>query len=425
MVRRGLPGALRLRAYACGGTSRNGGAGYDHRMERDLPPAPWLRRLPSGVWTVVAWCAAGLLALLLFASTTYQIAPFGLRRPAFVLALGLRAATAVVLALPVGWARRWPERVFGVLLAESVAAVPLGERTWPLFLAMGVLVGCVAAVRPRRTSVLAGVTELAVWGGEATANHDLVGFSDFVSSLLGAAASIAIPWAIGNSIRQQRGYSRALRAYAADQAVTAERLRIARELHDAVAHSIGVIAIQAGAASLVLDVEPAAARRALDAIEATSRETLAGLRRMLVSLRQAEAGEDPPVTAPLSGLEAVDRLVDTMAQAGVEVDVRWRGRSRPLPPEVDLAAFRIVQESVTNVVRHAGAHRCEVRITYRDKELDIEVLDDGRGLVLGHRTGRSGYGISGMRERVALLNGRFSAGVRPEGGFRVAARLPV
>ncbi|MGW2651936.1 sensor histidine kinase [Streptomyces sp. NPDC001393] len=114
-----------------------------------------------------------------------------------------------------------------------------------------------------------------------------------------------------------------------------------------------------------------------------------------------------------------------MAQAGVEVDVRWQGRPRPLPPEVDLAAFRIVQESVTNVVRHAGAHRCEVRITYQEEELAIEVLDDGRGPVPGHRTGRTGYGICGMRERVALLNGQFSAGPRPEGGFRVTARLPV
>ncbi|MFJ9909223.1 sensor histidine kinase [Streptomyces sp. NPDC101152] len=394
-------------------------------MERDLPPSPWLRRLPSGVWTVLTWCAAGLLALLLFASTTYRMAwPFGLRHPAFAPALGLRAAVAVVLALAVGWARRWPEQVFGVLLAESVAVVLLGERTWPLFFALGLLAGYLAAVRSRRISVLAGVTELAVWSGEAMAvSHGPVAFSDFVSSLLGAAASIAIPWAIGNSIRQQRGYTQALRAYAAEQAVTAERLRIARELHDAVAHSIGVIAIQAGAAGLVLDAEPAGARRALDAIEATSRETLAGLRRMLVSLRRAEAGEDPPGSAPLAGLEAVDRLAETMARAGVTVEVRWQGRPRPLPPEVDLAAFRIVQESVTNVVRHAGAHRCEVHITYREQELDIEVLDDGRP-VHGHRTGVTGYGISGMRERVALLNGRFSAGSRPEGGFRVAARLP-
>ncbi|MFE9451814.1 sensor histidine kinase [Streptomyces sp. NPDC006739] len=395
-------------------------------MERDLPPAPWLRRLPSGVWTVVTWCAAGLLALLLFASTTYRMVwPFGLQHPAFAPALALRAALAVILALAVGWVRRWPEQVFGVLLAESVAVVLLRERTWPLFLAMGVLVGYLAAVRPRRISVLAGVTELAVWWGEALAvNDDLVEFSDFASSLLGAAASIAIPWAIGNSIRQQRGYSQALRAYAAGQAVTAERLRIARELHDAVAHSIGVIAIQAGAASLVLDVEPAGARRALDAIESTSRETLAGLRRMLVSLRQAETGEAPPALAPLAGLEAVDRLAETMARAGVEVDVRWQGRSRPLPPEVELAAFRIVQESVTNVVRHSGGRRCEVRITYQEEELTIEVLDEGRGPVLGRRTGQTGYGILGMRERVALLNGRFSAGSRPEGGFRVAARLP-
>ncbi|OKJ09282.1 sensor histidine kinase [Kitasatospora sp. CB01950] len=399
-------------------------------MDRDVPRAPWLRRLPSGVWTALSWCAAGEFALLLFMSTTFDMAPpFGFRHPAVAVGFGVRAALAVLLALPVCWARRWPAQVFGVLLAESAVVLLLGGRTWPLFVAMDVLLGYLAAVRPGRVSVLAGVAEFAVWFGGVTAlRGGVTDPGDLVSTVGAFAAGIAIPWAIGNSVRQQHRYSADLRAYAARQAITDERLRIARELHDVVAHSIGVIAIQAGAASMVLDVEPAGARRALDAIEATSRETLSGLRRMLVSLRHAETGENPSTAVPLAGLEAVDRLAATMAQAGVEVDVRWQGLPRPLPPEIDLAAFRIVQESVTNVLRHAGADRCEVHIAYQEQELTIEVLDDGDGGTPGRATVRradgTGYGIAGMRERVALLNGRFSANSRPEGGFRVAARLP-
>ncbi|MFD8479447.1 sensor histidine kinase [Kitasatospora sp. NPDC059673] len=401
-----------------------------HHTNPDLPRAPWLRRLPSGAWTALGWCATVPLALLLFFSTTYQLTPpLESRGPVALLTLGIRAALAVLLALAAGWARRWPVQVFGVLLAESALVALLGAQPWPLFMAMNVLVGYLAATRPRRTSALAAVAELVFWLGEsAPVKLHTVEAGELASTTAAFAASIAIPWAIGNSIRQQRRYSQDLRAYAARQAITVERLRIARELHDVVAHSIGVIAIQAGAASLVLDVEPAGARRALDTIEATSRETLSGLRRMLVSLRQAETGEDPSIAVPLAGLEAVGRLTETMAQAGVEVDVQWRGRPRPLPPEIDLAAFRIVQESVTNVLRHSGADRCEVHIAYGEQELAIEVLDGGRGRTTGGHTGGhtggSGLGIAGMRERVALLNGRFSANSRPEGGFRVAARLP-
>ncbi|MFJ1791776.1 sensor histidine kinase [Kitasatospora griseola] len=396
-------------------------------MDRDVPRAPWLRRLPSGVWTALACCAAGQLALLLFMSTTFELAPpLGLRHPPSAAGLVLRASLAAVLALPVCWARRWPTQVFGVLLAEAVVVLLLGERTWPLFMAMDVLIGYLAAVRPGRVSIPAGLAEFALWLVDLTiTRRGAVTTGDIASSAAAFAACIAIPWAIGNSVHQQRRYSSDLRAYAARQAITVERLRIARELHDVVAHSIGVIAIQAGAASMVLDVEPAGARRALDAIDATSRETLAGLRRMLVSLRHAETGaDDPSIAVPLAGLEAVDRLTATMAQAGVEVDVQWRGRARPLPPEIDLAAFRIVQESVTNVLRHAGADRCEVHIAYHEEELAIDVIDEGHGRTPDRRTDGAGYGIAGMRERVALLNGRFSAGSRPEGGFRVAARLP-
>ncbi|MEW2486463.1 sensor histidine kinase [Streptomyces sp. NPDC048411] len=397
-----------------------------------MPRPPWLRRLPSGVGTAAAWCAAALFALVLFGTTAYQMgARLWPSRHSILPVLVLQAAMAVVMASPVGWARRRPLPVFGVVLAESAAAEMLTGKTWPFFLVMDCLVGYIAATGPRRTAFAAAAVELAAWPCQWVAvDQGRATFSDFLSMLSGLALTIAVSWLIGSSIRQQRDYGVALRA----QAVTAERLRIARELHDMVAHSIGVIAIQAGAASLVIDTQPAGARKALDAIETTSRETLAGLRHMLVSLRRTEgdpatpslgnrSGEPPSAT----GLDAVDRLAETTVGAGVRLDVHWRGERRPLPPEIDLAAFRIIQESVTNAVRHSGSNRCRVSVDYRDEELAIEVVDDGRGTV---RTGaggaaETGYGISGMRERVGLLNGRFSAGSRPEGGFRVAARLPI
>ena len=232
-----------------------------------------------------------------------------------------------------------------------------------------------------------------------------------------------IAWLIGNSIRQARGRTELLRAQAAAQTVMAERLQIARELHDIVAHSIGIIAIQAGSGRSVFDASPAEARDALAVIEATSRETLSGLRRMMTGLRRAEPGSGPGQAplGPAPGLADIERLAAMTLDAGVQVEVEQLGSPEPLPADIDLSAFRIIQEAVTNVVRHAGTDRCLVWIDQQDGYLSIEVTDSGRG---GSTTG-TGYGITGMRERAALLGGDFSAGPRPDGGFRVAARLPV
>ncbi|MDL4820047.1 sensor histidine kinase [Actinomadura opuntiae] len=236
--------------------------------------------------------------------------------------------------------------------------------------------------------------------------------------LITVVLATAVMWMAGDSIRQRRAHTETLREQAAAQAVAAERLRIARELHDMVAHSIGIIAIQAGVGGRVIDTQPGEARNALDAIEATSRDTLSGLRRMLTALRKDDPGAAPLGPAP--GLDDLDRLAAATMDAGVEVDIKRTGEPRPLPPDVDLSAYRIVQEAVTNVVRHAGTDRCRVTIDHRDEELAIEIDDDGRGGMVG-----AGYGILGMRERVALLRGEFTAGPRPGGGFRVAARLPL
>jgi signal transduction histidine kinase len=186
---------------------------------------------------------------------------------------------------------------------------------------------------------------------------------------------------------------------------------------------MGVIAIQAGAGRRVIATQPAEAHNALATIEAISREALAGLRSTLGAPRPAGPGPGP-APAPLDpapGLDGLGQLAATAMSAGVRVEVRWRGDRRPLPADVDLSAFRIIQEAVTNVVRHAGTGYCQVIIDQRDDEVAIEVTDDGRG---GAGDG-AGYGIAGMRERADLVGGQLSAGPRPEGGFRVAARLPL
>ena len=230
----------------------------------------------------------------------------------------------------------------------------------------------------------------------------------------------AVAWLLGNSSRERRAHAARLAEEHASQAVTTERLRIARELHDMIAHSVGIIAIQAGMGNRVIQTQPAEARKALQAIEETSRDTLSQLRRTLIALRQSDDSATPLDVMP--GLGDLDKLVASTRHAGMLVIVETRGLARPLPAEVDLAAYRIVQESVTNVVRHAGVRSCRVVIEYRDEDLAISVADDGHG-VLG--TGGAGFGLVGMRERVSLLHGDFSAGPRLEGGFRVAARLPV
>ncbi|WP_197686178.1 sensor histidine kinase [Actinoplanes derwentensis] len=187
-------------------------------------------------------------------------------------------------------------------------------------------------------------------------------------------------------------------------------------MHDHVAHSVGVIALQAGAAVRVMDSQPERAREALRAIEATSRDTLSGLRRMLGGLRQV--GEAPLRPAP--GLADVDRLVGAATAAGVAVALTVTGERRILASDVELSAYRIIQESLTNVLRHAQAETCRISVDYGPGELAIEVVDDGRGgdPVTG------GFGLAGLRERVALLNGTITAGARRGGGFRVTAWLP-
>jgi signal transduction histidine kinase len=339
--------------------------------------------------------------------------------------------------------RRWPLVALVVTLAGS-AVISVAPRS-PLppsallvlaVCAAGIEICYLAATRTRKVSVpavaLAGaglpILILEVPTAGTPFSYERVG-STVPLVTVAVPLVMIIAWLIGNSIRQAHAQAELARTQAAAQTALAERLRIARELHDIVAHSIGIIAIQAGSGRSVCDASPAEARDALAAIEATSRETLSGLRRMMTGLRHAGPGPGPdqaplgPGQAldPAPGLADLERLAATTRDAGVRVEVDWQGSREPLPPDIDLSAFRIIQEAVTNVVRHAGTGQCRVSITQRDGHLSIEVTDGGRG---GAVTG-TGFGITGMRERATLLGGDFSAGPRPDGGFRVAAKLPL
>jgi signal transduction histidine kinase len=320
--------------------------------------------------------------------------------------------------------RRRPLTAIGLLIAASVAvALARNSPTVSLahYVAVDVALGFIVATRNRPVRIAALALTLAVIPGYARVRMAFGAASGGPPGWEVYALTAVVAWLAGDSVRRARNYADRLRAHAVAEAVTAERLRISRELHDLVAHSMGIITLQAGAAARVIETQPQRARDALFEVENAGRETLAGLRRMLGPLRPSDAGQDyQPGSMP--GLADIDRLAAATTAAGVGVDVQWRGERRSLPPDFELAAYRIVQESVTNVVRHAGTRSCQVRIDDDGEALSIEVADQGRGP--GDATPGTGCGLAGMRERVALLHGDFSAGPGPGGGFLVTARLP-
>lgn len=339
----------------------------------------------------------------------------------------------LVLALPILLVRRLPAVVFTAVLGEAALGDLFGARSWFVVLLLPVLAGHLAARRPKAAAV-GSVAAVATAFVEDTLVSSRYSVGHAAQAAGQLAFVFAVAWIFGGVYRKRREYLEALDEQTAARAVMAERLRIARELHDSVAHSIGIITVLSGAAARVVETRPEQTRQALTGIETTSRETLLGLQRMLGALRRAEPDDAMPGAAPLApagSLADVPRLAERTADAGVRVHVTWRGERRPLPPEIELSAFRIVQESVTNVVRHSGARTCRVAVGYEPNGVTIEVVDDGDDGPGGPgrprpsaAAGGSGFGLLGMRERVTLLSGQFSAGRRPEGGFRVAARLP-
>ncbi|MEU7576829.1 histidine kinase [Streptomyces sp. NPDC041068] len=419
-----------------------------------IPSSALSRYATPGAWAAASWCVGMASAARAYTGaplmpTAAEESPTGWDWLIVVAAAGVALYGGRLLG-------RRPLTSLGLLIVASyTSTLAIGETgiAFLQYAAVDIAMCYIVATGTRRSRAVAFALALCVLPAFAILRQ-LLGlpfrlphsiessWSDWqIYTLLAAVA-----WLVGNSVRQTRAYAERLGAQAAEQAVTAERLRIAREMHDTVAHSIGIIALQAGAAARVAETQPTAAREAMIAVEQAGRETLAGLRRLLGALRESDAGQ-PRDTAgaagaragttgagtaavesaplrPAAGLADVDRLAAATTAAGVRVEVRWRGERRPLPTDLDLSAFRIIQESVTNVVRHAATTSCTVTVDHREEEIVIEIEDGGPGHASGSGHG-TGYGIIGMRERVSLLHGEFSAEARPGGGFRVSARLPL
>jgi signal transduction histidine kinase len=242
----------------------------------------------------------------------------------------------------------------------------------------------------------------------------------------------AAAWFLGHYVQTRRQYTESLEAQnrvleqarhdLARQAVVEERLRIARELHDVVAHSMSVVAVHAGSGRMVAAEDPAAAERALATIEVTTRSALREMRRLLGVLRSAGA-EEPAALEPAPGLADLDALVAQVTRSGVDVELRVEGRRTAVPAGVDLSAYRVVQEALTNVIKHAGPARTVVEVRYTDTAVTVEVVDDGQGAATPAAAG--GHGLVGMRERVAVHGGVLDVGPGDAGGFHVSARFPV
>ena len=323
--------------------------------------------------------------------------------------LGRSAAMvlAVVQGAALHWRRERPELVTGVVLASGVAfQLIVPEVVIPIagFFAIGSL----AAARPPRVSLvgLAALLGLSAMNFFTTTVEDTV----FAMALAGGS------WALGEAARSRR---QAIRE-GARRAAGEEQARIARELHDVIAHSVSVIVVQASAADDVFDSRPDQARAALRSIEQAGRDALRELRTLLAG----ESPGDPDPTHPQPGLARLDELAEPLRLAGLDVVVRREGEAPKLPAGVDLSAYRIVQEALTNTLRHARATRAEVTVRYGDRAVELEVRDDGRGSPGADLNG-AGQGIVGMRERAGLLGGTLEAGPLPAGGYRVHAHLPL
>jgi signal transduction histidine kinase len=392
-----------------------------------------LLTIPLGIWDAAA---ALLLAFILIQSVnrSEQIRPLHA-------SVNLGMAAACVIAIAVGLRRYAPLRMLAVCVLGT-GALYLGGFQRDPSVAIGLVLYTVATDKPRRISLAALGTAIAVtlivFGIApapvyAPAKVPPGGLA-FIGQAMSPIAVLCTGWALGFAVRRQRLYLAAVRAQAEDQvrvqsglawrAVTEERLRIARELHDVVAHGMSVITVQAGVGRHVIDEQPEQARAALAAIEETGRESLREMRRLLGVLREGEGGG---VLTPAPRLADLEELVQRTAQTGTAVEFAVRGKPRVLPGGVELSAYRIVQEALTNVVKHARTDRCRVRLEYAPDTLGIEITDDGIGGGPGVvPTGRpTGHGIIGMRERTALHGGLFEAGPLPLRGYRVAASLPL
>ena len=389
----------------------------------------WLRARPL----VADGLLAGLLAAVSLVTLWYvwgecedDCDPGGI-------AVGLVLATTV----PLVWRRRHP---LTAGLVTGLATAAYGFARYPdlaMPIAIGGVVGMysVAAWGGRRAAVVSGWVAVVVVVIVMTlprADSDVVDAA-FVSLALAGA------WVLGDRARVQRALAAELaeraarlereRAAEARRAVAEERTRIARELHDVVAHHVSMMVVQAEAGPVAVERDPARAAGAFEAIAATGRQALVEMRRLLGVLRGD--GEPASSLAPQPGLAEVPSLVEQVGRAGLRVELEVEGTKAALPPGIDLSAYRIIQEALTNAVRHGGDGRARVLVRYGEHDLELQI-ENGVESASGRRQGdsdrqvrRSGRGLLGMQERVSLFGGELRAGPGPDGGFSVVARIPI
>ncbi|HEY6275461.1 MAG TPA: histidine kinase [Streptosporangiaceae bacterium] len=398
------------------------------------PLYAWLRRHPKLVDSALA---AGL-AFLGVASVAAMVFRPGAAHPGAAALSFERLADlpmALLIAVPVIFRRSHPVGAFAAATVIGAVQVLLNLRPTASDLAIVILLYTLAAYTPRRTSVaglavclVGSATAVARWMPGQLSVLDAIA----VGSIMFAGPAL-IAWVLGDSVRYRRAYYAALEDRAArleaerdaqaQVAAAAERARIARELHDVVAHNVSVMVVQADGASYALDADPGKAREALTAIASTGRQALAEMRRLLGVLRRDEDGTDPG-RAPLPGIAQLGELLEQTRVAGLPVTLTVEGVPQPLPDGAALAAYRIVQESLTNTRKHAGAPAtAQVTLRYLEDALVLRVIDDGQGPVT--LPDGAGHGLNGMRERVAVYGGWVQAGPRPAGGYQVTARLPL
>ncbi|MDA2806311.1 sensor histidine kinase [Nocardiopsis suaedae] len=369
--------------------------------------------------TVLAAALAAVVFVVSIGLDLYHAPPFerGLDPLGYTL-LGLAV-------FPLFWRRRAPLPVALTTVPATTLYYPLGFPDGPVLLCGAVALFTVVAQGYRWQGWSLGLAQwLVVHGWEAYA----FGTPLILGPALGVLAWTLVVMCTAEVTRWRREYQAVLEQRRADAARTREeeilrrtadeRLRLAREVHDTVAHSISLINVQAGTALYLIEAEPERAAQALATIKRTSKETLRDLRATLDVLRAVD--EEAP-RAPTPGLDRLERLVEDTRGAGIGVALEVRGERRRLPPGTEAAAFRIVQEALTNVVRHSGAGHAAVEVGYRPEGVELRVRDDGRGPAPAHRAGN---GLTGMRERAEALGGAFGAGPGGDGGFEVWAHLP-
>ncbi|KUN77383.1 histidine kinase [Streptomyces bungoensis] len=391
----------------------------------------FLRRHPTWVdtfWAVVLFGISGVSVTSLSGAPGHHMSVAG----------GL--AVSAVLCAVVALRRRFPEAMLLLALAAGLAQLVFDLETTAADFAMLVITYTVATMGARWASRLALAVSLVAavlaqvrWPAQHT------GFLGQAAITVFQTVPFALAWVLGDSMRTRRAYFAQLEERAArlerereaqsKVAVAAERARIARELHDVVAHNVSVMVVQADGAAYVLDAAPDQAKKALETISSTGRQALAEMRRLLGVLRTGEHQETGEYV-PQPDVEQIDDLVEQCRSSGLPVDFKVEGTPRPLPSGVELTAYRIVQEALTNTRKHGGPDAgASVRLVYFDDGLGLLVEDDGKGapheLYEEGGADGQGHGLIGMRERVGMVGGTLDAGPRPGGGFRISALLPL